>query len=79
MCQNFSKKYGLVYYIISMLQKLPGILLLLTTPCSVYLFMKVATWTGSEVLALFSALLLYVAVVALIAVIFGKKKQTGRK
>ena len=65
-------------YICPMLKKLPGILLLLTTPCSVYLFVKVVGWTGSEFLALFAALFLYVAVVAVIAVVFGKKNYQDK-
>ena len=41
---------------------LPGIILLLTTPCSVLLFVKVESFMHSEFLALVSAVFLYVLV-----------------
>ncbi|MCQ2062939.1 MAG: hypothetical protein MJY99_06325 [Fibrobacter sp.] len=58
-----------------MKKSLPGILLLAAMPCSVLLFVKVESLTGSDMLALFAALALYAAVIALIALIFGKKNS----
>ena len=44
------------------MKHLPGILFLLAMPCSVFLFIKVSDKTGSDILALVSAVALYVLV-----------------
>ena len=55
-----------------MKKSLPGILLLAAMPCSVLLFVKVQESTGSDIIALLTALLLYVAVIVVCALVFNK-------
>ena len=55
-----------------MKKNLPGILCLLAMPCSVLLFAKVQESTGSDIIALLTALLLYVAVIVVCALVFNK-------
>ena len=62
------------FYIISMKQKIPGILFLLAMPLSVLLYIKVEALFGSEILGLFSAVALYVVVALVIALLFNKKE-----
>ena len=56
-----------------MKQKIPGILFLLAMPLSVLLYIKVEALSGSEILGLFSAVVLYVVVALVIALLFNKK------
>jgi len=58
-----------------MKQKIPGILLLLAMPCSVLLFVKVEALSGSEILALLSAVALYVLVALVVALLFNSKNK----
>lgn len=60
------------------MKKLPGLLLLIAMPCSVLLFVKVSSLTGSDFWALLAALLLYVAVIALCALVFNRKNTPER-
>ena len=55
-----------------MKKSLPGILLLIAMPCSVLLFVKVQESTGSDLIALLTALLLYAAVFVVCALVFNK-------
>ena len=55
-----------------MKQKLPGIIFLLAMPCSVLLFVQVEKWSGSELVALFSAVLFYVVVAVILGFVFGR-------
>lgn len=61
-----------------MKKSLPGILLLLAMPCSVLAFVKVESLSGSEVLGLFAALGVYAVVIAIVALIFGRKNPPAR-
>lgn len=54
-----------------MKKNLPGVLFLIAMPLSVVLYVKVEAWSGSEILGLLAAVLLYVAVGAVIALLFG--------
>ena len=56
-------------------QKIPGILFLLAMPCSVLLYIKVETLSGSEILGLLSALALYFIVALIIAFVFNKNDK----
>ena len=55
-----------------MKQKLPGIIFLLAMPCSVLLFVQVEKWSGSEMMALLSAVLFYVLVAVVLGLVFGR-------
>lgn len=52
---------------------IPGILFLIATPLSVWLFVKVDELVGSEILALFSAVGLYVVLALVIGLVFSRK------
>ena len=55
------------------MKRLPGILFLLCTPLSVWLYLKVATASGSELLALLAAVGLYVLAAVCIALVFNRR------
>ena len=55
------------------MKSLPGILFLLSTPLSVLVFIKVAAASGSELLALFCAVALYVLVAIAIGFVFSRR------
>ena len=55
-------------------QKIPGILFLLAMPCSVLLYIKVETFSGSEILGLL-AVALYFIVALIIAFVFNKNDK----
>ena len=59
-----------------MKKNLPGILFLVAMPVSVWLFVKVEALSGSEFVGLLAAVLLYVAIGLLVALIFGKKGES---
>jgi hypothetical protein len=54
---------------------LPGILFLLAMPCSILLFVKVEAASGSEILALFAAVALYVVVALVLTLIMNRKSS----
>ena len=56
-------------------QKIPGILFLLAMPCSVLLYIKVETLSGSEILGLLSAVALYFIVALIIAFVLNKNDK----
>ena len=56
-------------------QKIPGILFLLAMPCSVLLYIKVETLSGSGILGLLSAVALYFIVALIIAFVFNKNDK----
>ncbi|SHJ08773.1 hypothetical protein [Fibrobacter sp. UWP2] len=58
-----------------MKKNLPGILFLVAMPVSVWLFVKVEALSGSEFVGLLAAVLLYVVIGLLVALIFGKKGE----
>ena len=66
---------GFFSIIASMNQKIPGILFLLAMPCSVLLYIKVETLSGSEILGLLSAVALYFIVALIIAFVFNKNDK----
>ncbi|MBQ3714143.1 MAG: hypothetical protein II892_00985 [Fibrobacter sp.] len=55
------------------MKRLPGILFLLCTPLSVWLYLKVAAASGSEILALLAAVGLYVLAAVCIAFVFNRR------
>jgi hypothetical protein len=55
------------------MKRLPGILFLLCTPLSVWLYLKVAAASGSELLALLAAVGLYVLAAVCIALVFNRR------
>ena len=57
------------------MKHLPGILFLLAMPCSVFLFIKVSDKTGSDILALVSAVALSVIVGLLVAFVMNRKSS----
>jgi len=61
-----------------MKNKLPGIIFLLAMPCSVLLFIKVEQWSGSEIVALLSAVALYVAVAGILGLVFSRGNKNVR-
>ena len=56
-------------------QKIPGILFFFFFPCSVLLYIKVETLSGSEILGLLSAVALYFIVALIIAFVFNKNDK----
>ena len=63
------------FAIFSCMKRLPGILFLLCTPLSVWLYLKVAAVSGSEILALLAAVGLYVLAAICIAFVFNRKSD----
>ncbi|MBO7414157.1 MAG: hypothetical protein J6U20_10950 [Fibrobacter sp.] len=61
------------------MKRLPGILFLLCTPLSVWLYLKVAAASGSEILALFAAVALYVLAAVCIAFVFNRKSDLNTR
>lgn len=58
-----------------MKQKIAGILFLLAMPCSIFLYVKVESWVGSEIIGLLAAILFYVAVAIFLALVFNPRKS----
>lgn len=54
-----------------MKKNLPGILCLLAMPCSILIFVKVQSMSG-DLLALLAAVLFYIAVIVVCALVFNK-------
>lgn len=50
-----------------------GIFFILCVPLSMWLFLRVSSWTGSEVLGLVAAVLLYIGCALIIAAVFNRK------
>ena len=50
-----------------------GIFFILCVPLSMWLFLRVSSWTGSEVLGLVAAVLLYIGCALIIAAVFNRR------
>ena len=50
-----------------------GFFFILCVPLSMWLFLRVSSWTGSEVLGLVAAVLLYIGCALIIAAVFNRK------
>ncbi|WP_290746670.1 hypothetical protein [Fibrobacter sp. UBA4309] len=59
------------------MKNLPGILFLIATPCSVYLFVKASEATGSDLVGLLAAVGLYLAV-AFVLAFFMNRRNSGK-
>ena len=62
-----------------MKKKLPGIIFLLAMPCSVLLFVQVEKWSGSELVALLSAVLFYVVVAVILGFVFRSEEPEKKQ
>lgn len=62
-----------------MKQKLPAILFLISTGFSVVVYLKVAELSGHELLGVVAAMGFYMAVFAVLCVLFNTKEESGRK
>ncbi|PWJ60692.1 MULTISPECIES: hypothetical protein [unclassified Fibrobacter] len=60
-----------------MKKKLPAILFLISTGFSVVVYLKVAEFSGYELLGAFAAIGFYMAVFALLCVLFNTKENEG--
>lgn len=57
-----------------MKQKIAGILFLLAMPCSIFLYVNAEDWSGSEIIGLLAAVLFYVVVAIVLALVFNPRK-----
>lgn len=62
-----------------MKQKLPAILFLISTGFSVVVYLKVAELSGHELLGVLAAMGFYMAVFAILCLLFNNKEKTGEE